>query len=63
MSAMSKIIGKVKSKCAVGTSVKEERKPVKDVLMGLKSLMGYNYTKKHYKKKLGEDIFYFFPEY
>lgn len=28
MSGISKIIGKIKSKCSLGNSVKEERKPV-----------------------------------
>lgn len=42
MSGMNKIMGKIKSKSALGNSAKEERKPIKDKFNGLRFPSGKN---------------------
>lgn len=47
MSGMSKIMGKVRLKCALGTLVKEERKLVKDKFNGLRFHSMKNTTRRN----------------
>lgn len=50
MSGMSKIMGKVRLKCALGTLVKEERKLVKDKFNGLRFHSMKNTTRRNWER-------------